>query len=58
MSAYFGAGTGMPILMDNIRCTGTEQRLVDCPFNSPSGDSHNEDAGVRCYDNTGKYNCM
>ena len=50
--AYFGQGT-VPILMDNVRCTGNEERLIDCPFNNPSSvsDTHSEDAGVRCYTN-------
>ena len=49
--AYFGQGTGMPILMDNIRCLGNESRLVDCPFSNPFFDFHSEDAGVRCFSN-------
>lgn len=48
----------MPILLDNLRCTGTEDRLIDCPYSTPSTstDNHGEDAGVSCYpinDNTG-----
>jgi len=36
--------------MDNVECTGTESRLVDCP-NIGLGShncGHSEDAGVRC----------
>ena len=47
--AYFGQGTG-DILLDNVACTGTETRLVDCHRN-PVGVhdcSHSEDAGVTC----------
>lgn len=52
-SAYFGRGTG-PILLDYVRCTGSESRLIDCPYDTyTGGDSHSEDAGVGC--RTGKY---
>ena len=47
--AYFGRGTGA-ILLDQVGCTGTETRLVNCSSN-PLGVhdcSHFEDAGVTC----------
>ena len=50
-NAYFGQGTG-PILLDDLRCTGTEARLVDCPSNgigiSNHCNGHADDAGVQC----------
>ena len=42
-----GAGQ---IWLDNVRCVGTETRLIDCP-RSPLGQHncmHTEDAGVNC----------
>ena len=48
-NAWFGQGTGLPILMDNVNCNGFEQRLIDCSYSTPSGDTHAEDAAVRCY---------
>ena len=42
-------GTGQ-IWLDNVRCVGTETRLIDCPAN-PLGNhncAHSEDAGVWC----------
>ena len=47
--AFFGAGSGA-IYVANARCTGTEERLLDCRL-LYSGDfscSHFEDAGVIC----------
>ncbi len=42
-------GTGQ-IVLDNLGCTGTESRLVDCPNNGLGIHNcvHAEDAGVRC----------
>ena len=38
-----------PILLYNLRCTGSEGSLVDCPSGSYNyGTGHSNDAGVRC----------
>ena len=50
-SAWFGAGAG-PIVMDNVLCTSTESRLIDCPFTFNHNCGHSEDAGVRCVSST------
>ena len=47
--AHFGQGTGQ-IWLDNVACTGTEARLIDCAAN-PLGShncDHSEDVGTRC----------
>ena len=47
--AHFGEGTG-PILLDNVRCEGSELRLLDCPSNGIGkyNCTHSRNAGVRC----------
>ena len=47
--AAFGPGTG-PILLDDLACTGTETRLVDCPSAGLGVHNcvHSEDAGAVC----------
>ena len=43
------------IVLDELQCTGSESRLVDCPHRGLSSHNclHFEDAGVRCLSNTG-----
>lgn len=43
--ARYGEGSG-PILLDNLHCSGSEDKLVDCLQVHDCG--HNEDAGVKC----------
>ena len=46
--AFFGQGSG-PIVLDDVRCVGTEDRLIDCPYDPSTIDcAHSEDASVRC----------
>ena len=51
----FGPGVG-PIILYNLRCTGSERRLVDCPYSYGTG--HGNDAGVRCQHNPSPGNAM
>ena len=44
-------GTGRQIWLDELRCRGTESRLVDCPRNAfgvITSCSHLEDVGLTC----------
>ena len=53
--AQFGQGTG-PILLDDLQCSGSETRIINCPRYISQGigtydgcyNGHGEDAGVRC----------
>ena len=42
-------GYGLPILLDDLRCTGTESRLVDCGHTSEHNCVHYEDVSVQCH---------
>ena len=48
-SAFFGSGIG-PIWLDNVHCSGTESRLVNCSSSRVGTHNcyHTEDAGVTC----------
>ena len=47
-SFSFRGGSG-PIHLDNVQCSGSESRLLNCPYDSHTLDcSHAEDAGVLC----------
>ena len=47
-NARFGQGTG-PIFLDNVACTGEEDTLTSCTYDSDTTDCfHSEDAGVTC----------
>ena len=51
------------IVLDNLRCTGSESRLIDCPHNGPGSHncSHSDDTGVRCSGITSciqNYSCL
>ena len=47
--AAYGQGTG-PILLDDVACTGTETRLIECRASPITTHNcvHFEDASVRC----------
>ena len=47
-NARFGQGTG-PIFLDNVACTGEEDTLVSCTYDSNTADCfHSDDAGLTC----------
>ena len=46
-SARYGAGIGT-ILLDDVRCLGSEARLIGCTRTSSHNCAHSEDVGVRC----------
>ncbi|NXA41795.1 HIPL1 protein, partial [Eudromia elegans] len=48
--AEFGAGRRLPILLDDVRCSGQERRLLECAHAGLGAHdcTHEEDAGVVC----------
>ncbi|XP_055969682.1 HHIP-like protein 1 [Sorex fumeus] len=48
--AEFGEGRALPILLDDVRCTGAEANLLDCSHRGVGRHNcgHQEDAGVVC----------
>ena len=52
-NAQFGQGTG-PIQLDNVQCSGTEQRLLSCSHSRSHNCTHHEDAGVYCSSTVGE----
>ena len=47
--ATFGSGNSTrPITLDDITCTGNEENILDCSYDSVSNCDHSEDAGVVC----------
>ena len=51
LNAYFGQGSGQ-VVLDDVQCTGGENRLLACSstriLDISSNCKHSEDAGVRC----------
>ena len=45
--AFFGQGTGS-IQIDNVMCSGSENRLQNCTLLRTHNCAHSEDAGVEC----------
>ena len=48
-NAYFGAGIG-PILLDDVQCTSSASKLLECPSRPILSHNclHSADAGVGC----------
>ncbi|KAK3256764.1 hypothetical protein CYMTET_34118, partial [Cymbomonas tetramitiformis] len=45
--ASFGQGS-LPIIMDDVACSGSESDIRTCPYNPIDNCAHTEDAGVVC----------
>ena len=43
----FRGGTG-PIHINDLKCSGTEYRLIDCTYDEEGSSRHSEDWGVSC----------
>ena len=44
----FGSAIDRPILIDDTRCSGSEENIFNCSYNFASNCDHSEDAGVIC----------
>ena len=42
------------IVLNNVQCTRSEARLIDCLSGQVISCTHSQDAGVRCLETTGK----
>ena len=47
-NAGFGSGISRPIILDDVTCTGNEDNILNCSYDSVSNCDHSEDAGVVC----------
>lgn len=46
--AFYGQGSG-PIIINSLECTGVENNILECAFDSDTSNcSHSDDAGVQC----------
>jgi hypothetical protein len=48
-SAHYGAGS-LPIHLDDVKCTGSESSLFDCPHRGWGSNNcgHGDDVGIYC----------
>lgn len=58
-SSFVNDGNGT-IWMDDVKCNGTEKRLINCQYQNAHNCGHNEDVGIDCdiaCPQTGTNNC-
>ena len=44
----FGSGYSRHIILDDVSCSGSEENILNCSYDSVSNCDHSEDAGVIC----------
>jgi len=48
-NAHFGQNNNIIIALDDLACTTAQSRLIDCSYDSNTGDcSHSDDAAIQC----------
>ena len=55
----FGSASG-PIFLENLACSGTESKLLDCPHGilGTHQCDHSKDSGVQCYGKKYVVHCL
>ena len=46
--AFFGGASALDVAMDQVVCSGNENRLIECIYDPDNDCTHSEDAGVKC----------
>lgn len=47
-ASYTSNGYGT-IWLDDVGCTGTESRLMNCPYVATNNCTHGKDVGIKCF---------
>ncbi len=57
-SHSYGSGNGLSFLMDDVQCTGNEEKITDCQYNTNHNCKLDETAAVTCEPGRGSSNVL